>query len=106
MARIRFSVSPPAFSDSSATAAHSRCHAVRAPLVISVRAVVALLFAWALILVVPGATAQPTPQPQDCSCSPGVNLGSEEKPVIIRHCQCGILTCVVVVSSGQLQCGR
>lgn len=52
------------------------------------------------------ANAQPSPQPQECSCSAGVNIGTDAAPVIIRHCQCGILSCVVVVSSGQLQCGR
>jgi len=52
------------------------------------------------------ANAQPSPQPQECSCSPGINIGTDAQPVIIRHCQCGILSCAVVVSSGQLQCGR
>lgn len=52
------------------------------------------------------ALAQPSPVPQDCVCSPGVNLASSGTPVVIRHCQCGILSCAVVVSSGQLQCLR
>lgn len=52
------------------------------------------------------ANAQPSPQPQECSCSAGVNIGTHAEPVIIKHCQCGILSCAVVVSSGQLQCGR
>lgn len=54
----------------------------------------------------PSANAQPSPQPQECACSPGVNIGTDAQPVIIRHCQCGILSCAVVVSSGQLQCER
>ena len=52
------------------------------------------------------AHAQPSPMPTECVCSRGVNLGNDSAPVIIRHCQCGILNCVVVVSSGQLQCTR
>lgn len=52
------------------------------------------------------AQAQPSPQPQECVCSRGTNIGSEAAPVIIRHCQCGVLSCAVVVGSGQLQCVR
>jgi hypothetical protein len=50
------------------------------------------------------ALAQPTPEPTECNCSRGLNLAAGGSPVLIRHCQCGILTCAVVVSSGQLQC--
>ncbi|MGL1834859.1 hypothetical protein ACKVEX_14790 [Rhodocyclaceae bacterium SMB388] len=50
--------------------------------------------------------AQPSPQPQACACSEGVNLGTANAPVMIRNCQCGSMNCVVVVSSGQLQCTR
>ncbi|HRQ56771.1 MAG TPA: hypothetical protein PLN31_05085 [Azoarcus taiwanensis] len=52
------------------------------------------------------ALAQPSPQPQDCVCSPGISIGTDAQPRTIRHCQCGILSCVVVVESGQLQCAR
>lgn len=52
------------------------------------------------------ALAQPSPQPQECVCSPGINIGSEKAPVIIKHCHCGALACAVVVGSGQLQCVR
>jgi hypothetical protein len=52
------------------------------------------------------ALAQPSPEPPECTCSPGINIGTQANPVIIRHCQCGIMSCVVVVSSGQLQCSR
>lgn len=52
------------------------------------------------------ALAQPAPVPQECVCSEGVNIGSARTPVMIRHCQCGILSCAVVVSSGELQCVR
>lgn len=52
------------------------------------------------------AFAQPAPVPQECVCSAGVNLGEARSPVVIRHCQCGILSCAVVVPSGQLQCVR
>lgn len=52
------------------------------------------------------AQAQPSPEPQECVCSRGVNIGTEAAPVIIRHCQCGVLSCAVVVGSGQLQCVR
>ncbi len=53
------------------------------------------------------ALAQPSPRPQECVCSPGVSLtGGNGGPVLISHCQCGILTCAVVVPSGQLQCAR
>jgi hypothetical protein len=50
------------------------------------------------------ALAQPSPEPPECNCSRGLNLATNGAPVLIRHCQCGILTCAVVVSSGQLQC--
>lgn len=52
------------------------------------------------------AFAQPSPQPQSCACSVGLNVGTESAPVTIRHCQCGVLTCVVNVTSGRLQCAR
>lgn len=52
------------------------------------------------------ARAQPSPEPQECVCSRGINIGTEAAPVIIRHCQCGVLSCAVVVGSGQLQCVR
>lgn len=52
------------------------------------------------------AFAQPAPVPQECVCSAGVTLGESRPPVVIRHCQCGILSCAVVVPSGQLQCVR
>lgn len=52
------------------------------------------------------AFAQPSPMPQDCVCSRGVNIAAAGAPVMIRHCQCGILYCAVVVSSGQLQCAK
>jgi hypothetical protein len=52
------------------------------------------------------AFAQPAPMPQECVCSAGVTLGESRPPVVIRHCQCGILNCAVVVPSGQLQCVR
>jgi hypothetical protein len=52
------------------------------------------------------ALAQPAPVPQECVCSAGVDIGSARAPVLIRHCQCGILSCAVVVSSGELQCVR
>ncbi|MFC5768391.1 hypothetical protein [Thauera sinica] len=52
------------------------------------------------------AHAQPSPMPTECVCSRGVNLGTDSAPVVIRHCQCGILNCAVVVSSGQLQCSK
>lgn len=52
------------------------------------------------------ALAQPSPEPPECACSPGINIGTQANPVIIRHCQCGIMSCVVLVSSGQLQCAR
>lgn len=54
----------------------------------------------------PQAWAQPSPQPQECVCSPGLNIGTEKAPVIIRHCHCGAIACAVVVGSGQLQCVR
>ncbi len=67
-----------------------------------------LAIAAALLAAIPAtpALAQPSPIPQDCVCSPGVNLSTSGTPVVIRHCQCGILSCAVVVSSGQLQCLR
>ncbi len=68
--------------------------------------VIVAAFALTASIHAPSASAQPSPQPQECTCSPGVNIGTEAQPVIIRHCQCGILSCAVVVSSGQLQCGR
>lgn len=46
------------------------------------------------------------PLSPECVCSAGVNIGNEAVPVMIRHCQCGVLSCAVVVSSGQLQCAR
>lgn len=52
------------------------------------------------------AHAQPSPTPPECVCSQGTNLGTASAPVIIRHCQCGILSCAIVVSSGQLQCTK
>lgn len=52
------------------------------------------------------AHAQLNPVPPECTCSRGTNLGDDANPVVIRHCQCGILSCAVVVSSGQLQCVR
>lgn len=52
------------------------------------------------------AFAQPSPMPQECVCSRGVNLAAEGTPVMIRHCQCGILYCAVVVNSGRLQCTK
>jgi hypothetical protein len=52
------------------------------------------------------AFAQPSPVPQECTCSPGVNIGSAGAEALIMHCQCGILSCAVVTSSGQLQCAR
>jgi len=68
------------------------------------------LLAGAATLAVSGwpaaALAQPSPEPQECMCSRGVNLATNGAPVLIRHCQCGILSCAVVVSSGQLQCVR
>ncbi len=60
----------------------------------------------ASFLMVSSVTAQMSTQPPDCVCSAGVNVGSEAKPVTIRHCQCGVVSCVVVVESGQLQCTR
>jgi hypothetical protein len=42
----------------------------------------------------------------ECACSRGTNLASAGAPVLIKHCQCGILSCAVVVGSGQLQCTR
>lgn len=52
------------------------------------------------------AYAQPSPEPVDCACSRGTNLASAGAPVLIKHCQCGVLSCAVVVGSGQLQCTR
>jgi len=52
------------------------------------------------------AHAQPSPMPTECVCSRGVNIGSDSSPVVIRHCQCGILNCAVVVNTGQLQCSK
>lgn len=52
------------------------------------------------------AYAQPSPTPPECVCSQGTNLGTPSAPVIIRHCQCGILSCAVLVNSGQLQCTK
>lgn len=54
----------------------------------------------------PQAWAQPSPQPQECVCSVGINIGTEKAPVIIKHCHCGAIACAVVVRSGQLQCVR
>lgn len=54
----------------------------------------------------PQAWAQPSPQPQECVCSVGINIGTEKAPVIIKHCHCGAIACAVVVGSGQLQCVR
>lgn len=50
--------------------------------------------------------AQPSPQPQECVCSVGTNIGTDKEPVIIKHCHCGAIACAVVVGSGQLQCVR
>ncbi len=58
------------------------------------------------VLLAALAFAQPSPQPQDCVCSPGINIGTDAQPRTIRHCQCGFLSCAVVVESGQLQCAR
>ncbi len=58
------------------------------------------------VLAVQPLRAQPSPQPPECACSLGVNVGTAAEPVVIRHCQCGIMSCVVVVQSGQLQCTR
>lgn len=52
------------------------------------------------------ALAQPSPEPPECTCSPGINVGTQANPVIIRHCQCGVMSCVVNVTSGRLQCAR
>lgn len=54
----------------------------------------------------PQALAQPSPQPQECVCSVGTNIGTDKEPVIIKHCHCGAIACAVVVGSGQLQCVR
>lgn len=52
------------------------------------------------------AVGQPSPQPQECVCSVGVNIGTDAQPRTLRHCQCGILSCAVLVEAGQLQCTR
>lgn len=58
------------------------------------------------LLVASSAVGQPSPQPQACVCSVGVNLGTDAQPRTLLHCQCGILSCAVFVESGQLQCAK
>jgi hypothetical protein len=50
--------------------------------------------------------SQINPEPPNCACSPGVDLGSPKAPVILRHCMCGQLQCAVLPAAGQLQCSR
>lgn len=74
---------------------------------VAILSVLALIGLGSVIFALPQpVNAQPSPQPQACACSEGVNLGTTSAPVIIRYCQCGSMNCVVVVSSGQLQCTR
>jgi len=81
-------------------------HASKRRLLLAVLALFAVALAPAGSGPLGSALAQPSPVPQECVCSPGVNIGSTGAPVIIRHCQCGILSCAVIVGSGQLQCTR
>lgn len=46
------------------------------------------------------------PEPQNCACSAGVDVGSPKAPVILKHCMCGQLQCAVLPAAGQLQCSR
>ena len=50
------------------------------------------------------AQAQFNPEPQDCACSKGVDVGSPKAPVILKSCTCGQLQCAVLPAAGQLQC--
>lgn len=52
------------------------------------------------------AQAQFNPEPQNCACSSGTNVGAGNTPVLIKYCVCGQLQCAVLPSSGQLHCGR
>jgi hypothetical protein len=75
----------------------------------SALAAIALLAGAAVLVTTTGpapAYAQLSPEPVECACSRGTNLASAGAPVLIKHCQCGILSCAVVVGSGQLQCTR
>lgn len=83
--------------------------------VLAVAAVVLVVLVGALAGGVPVVQAQSgpvagglssNPLSPECVCSAGVNIGTESAPVMIRHCQCGVLSCAVVVGSGQLQCAR
>lgn len=50
--------------------------------------------------------AQFNPEPQNCSCSLGTNVGSPNAPVTLKYCVCGQLQCAVLPATGQLQCSR
>jgi hypothetical protein len=52
------------------------------------------------------ALAQFNPEPQDCACSRGTDVGTAGAPVILKHCMCGQLQCAVLPAAGQLQCSR
>lgn len=52
------------------------------------------------------ALAQFNPEPQDCACSKGINVGTGNAVSILKHCMCGQLQCAVLSASGQLHCSR
>ena len=52
------------------------------------------------------AQAQLNPEPTDCACSRGANVGTATAPVTLRYCVCGQIQCAVLPASGQLQCSR
>jgi len=52
------------------------------------------------------AQAQLNPEPQDCACSRGVDVGAAKAPLTLKYCVCGQLQCAVLPASGQLQCSR
>ena len=54
----------------------------------------------------PRAQAQFNPEPQDCACSRGVDVGNPKASVLLKNCVCGALQCAVLPASGQLQCSR
>lgn len=54
----------------------------------------------------PPSQVQFNPEPQNCACSAGVDVGAPKAPVILKHCMCGQLQCAVLPAAGQLQCSR